>query len=108
MTGPQRQAVIQLLADIASGTLTLAVAPGTQSWHDVFAGNVLFDVSNGARLCIFNDCDEFDYVDQVTLPDGQTFGYHDLYPRSLQARWLDHDISDDDHEQLEHLFRRAK
>lgn len=39
---------------------------------EVFAGNVHFHLSNGWQVIVFNDCDEWDYIDQIIAPDGRT------------------------------------
>jgi len=36
----------------------------------IYAGNVVYDASNGWRLTVFNDCNAWDYLDSVVLPDG--------------------------------------
>lgn len=42
-----------------------------QLWKQVYAGNVVFRIG-GYQVVIFNDCDELDYVDSATAPDGRT------------------------------------
>jgi hypothetical protein len=44
----------------------------------VYAGNVVYRGSNGWVLTIFNDCNEYDYVDEVLTPDGRTIDYDEL------------------------------
>lgn len=46
------------------------------SWTEVYAGNVAFDV-DGWRVEVFNDCDAWDYIDKVVAPDGREGQYED-------------------------------
>jgi hypothetical protein len=39
--------------------------------QDVYAGDVVYRASNGWTLTIFNDANEYDYVDRVTSADGR-------------------------------------
>jgi hypothetical protein len=39
-------------------------------WDHVYAGNVAFRLGNGWIVVVFNDCDEWDYIDSIILPDG--------------------------------------
>lgn len=36
-----------------------------------YCGDYWFTLSNGWRVAIFNDCDEWDYVKEVIAPDGR-------------------------------------
>lgn len=38
-----------------------------------YCGNVCYELSNGWKVQVFNDCGEWDYVDSVTAPDGTEF-----------------------------------
>lgn len=40
------------------------------TWASVYAGDVCFVLSNGWRVVVFNDCEEWDYVSDVIAPDG--------------------------------------
>jgi hypothetical protein len=39
-------------------------------WKEVYAGDVTFRVGD-YKVVIFNDCNELDYVDSATAPDGR-------------------------------------
>jgi len=60
--------VEQLFKDIDEGRVT--VKPTRETWKEAWAGDVEFTCSNGWRVVVFNDCDEWDYVDSVIAPDG--------------------------------------
>lgn len=38
---------------------------------DGYCGDFWFTLSNGWRVSVFNDCDEWDYVSHVVAPDGR-------------------------------------
>lgn len=101
MANPIIARLAQLLHQIADGTLTVRVVG--QSWHQTFAGDVVFAVSDGSNLTIFNDCDAFDYVDTVMFTDGQR-GDFDDWPDGE----LDRLLSDDVQERLYNIFANAE
>lgn len=37
----------------------------SRSWEDTFAGDVYFDAPCGYTVVVFNDCDEWDYIDHI-------------------------------------------
>ena len=49
-----------------------ATAHADPSPDDVYAGDVEFKLSNGWTVVVFNDCDEWDYIDHIVAPDGRT------------------------------------
>jgi hypothetical protein len=66
-------------------------------WADVYVGNVAFVLSNGWKVIVFNDCDEWDCVDHVVspggvivpaaaLPDGEEPAFYAWYPEHTE-RW---------------------
>lgn len=46
--------------------------------QDIYAGNVPYVASNGWRIKIFNDCNEWDYVDSVETADGRKLNFDDI------------------------------
>jgi hypothetical protein len=46
------------------------IAALDQSWKDAYAGDVRFRIGD-YTVVIFNDCNELDYVDSATAPDGR-------------------------------------
>lgn len=67
--------VAGMLKAIASGDSDIRVSGGT--WNEVFAGNVAFIIDEKHTLVIFNDCDDFDYVDCVTMDNGRLGDFDD-------------------------------
>lgn len=61
-----------LIVNVASGALDIEAVG--QTWDQVWAGNVEFACSDGTVFVAFNDCDNFDYIDTVSWPEGGTFG----------------------------------
>lgn len=49
---------------------------GDKSWSDVYCGDVTFRFGDW-EIVVFNDCSEFDYVDEATAPDGRTAEFDD-------------------------------
>lgn len=53
-----------------------------------YCGNEHFTLSNGWRIVVFNDCDEWDYIDCIHLPDGRTVEFNELYDHATDiATW---------------------
>ena len=44
-----------------------------QEPQDVYAGNVSYIASNGWRIVVYNDANEWDYIDSITTSGGRTF-----------------------------------
>jgi hypothetical protein len=74
MTKLTETEVLAFLGQVERGEVTL-----TSRWEpqDVYCGNVPYEASNGWHLVIFNDCNEWDYVDQVTSSDGRVYEFDD-------------------------------
>lgn len=41
-----------------------------RSWDETYAGDVAFVTPCGHTVVVFNDCDEWDYIDSIEAPDG--------------------------------------
>lgn len=65
------QKAMDFLLDIEAGRVKLTTE--TQP-EDVYAGVVEYKASNGWKIFIFNDCDEWDYVDEV-CGDGEVWEF---------------------------------
>lgn len=77
MTDRDAQDILDLLDAIERDEVMLTVVGGVAP-QDVYAGSVDYLISNGGRLSIFNDCNEWDYIERVTLPDGRVFHYDSI------------------------------
>lgn len=44
---------------------------------DVYAGDCRYEASNGWTLIVFNDCNDWDYLDHATAPDGREWDFDD-------------------------------
>lgn len=73
------------------------------SWHEVYAGNVRFRIGD-YRVTIFNDCDELDYVDSATAPDGRQGDFDAWDNANAEPVSL---LSELEFQQLENLLERA-
>lgn len=74
--------VVKLLRDIEQGKVTLKIVGRTP--EKVFAGNVEYRSSNGWKLLVFNDCNDWDYLDSATSPDDEELDFDEM-SRELQG-----------------------
>jgi hypothetical protein len=44
----------------------------------VYAGNVPYQASNGWHITVFNDANEWDYVEEIRTQGGDTLDFDDL------------------------------
>ena len=56
------------LREIEDGTIRLVPPFEPQS---IYAGNVEYRASNGWWIVVFNDCNEWDYIDEIVSADGR-------------------------------------
>ncbi len=78
------------------------VAPG-QSWNDVYAGNVTLRIGE-YEVVIFNDCDELDYVDSATAPDGRRGDFDHWWQTQTEPVSL---LTEEERMQLEYRLESA-
>lgn len=75
-----------------------AARGATGVWERVYAGNVMFVLGNGWKVIVFNDCDEWDYIEDMLAPDGtsQEIWEHPVTGpsnvRRIVADWAPRDI----------------
>lgn len=67
--------VAEILRKGISGELPVRLGCSSRTWDGTFAGDVEF-LFGDWHIVIFNDCDEVDYVDSATAPDGRKW---DIY-----------------------------
>jgi len=53
------------------------------SWNEAYCGDVKVRI-DGYDLVIFNDCDEIDYVDNATAPDGRTCDFESWFEDGIE------------------------
>ena len=83
MAGITEDELLQFLKAIEEGTIALRAEYDPQ---DVYAGNVPYMASNGWRITIFNDCNEWDYVDEVITADGRSVDFDSIDNYMPRAR----------------------
>lgn len=83
MAGIQEQELLEFLKAIEEETVSLQPESVPQ---DIYAGNVSYRASNGWQITIFNDCNEWDYVDQVVAADGRSLDFHEIENDMPSAR----------------------
>jgi hypothetical protein len=71
-----RQEVIELLRRVGAGEVEPRLVVAARPWWEVYAGNVEYMV-DGWRVEVFNDCNDWDYIDRVVAPDGRDGEYDD-------------------------------
>jgi hypothetical protein len=74
----------EFLGAIESGAVRLTSVEEPQH---VYAGVVEYAASNGWRLAVFNDCNEWDYLEWVEAPDGRRVDYDQLCDSSDLAQY---------------------
>ena len=68
---PSAEACAAMLAALRDVDDHRATAePDGPTFQETFAGDVVWRLSNGWRVKVFNDCDEWDYVDSMAPPPG--------------------------------------
>jgi hypothetical protein len=72
--------MLAVLSDIEAGVVTLTT---DEPWAEVYCGNVTFRTSTGWTVVVFNDCDDWDYIDSLIAPDGRRVEFEDL-PADVQ------------------------
>lgn len=75
MAGITEEELLEFLKAIEEGTIALQPESIPQ---DIYAGNVSYRASNGWQITIFNDCNDWDYVDHVIAPDGRSLRFDDI------------------------------
>jgi hypothetical protein len=72
--------VMTFLQAIERGDITLSSEEDPQM---IYTGLVRYLASNGWSITVFNDCNEWDYVDTIDTTDGRTLDFDDM-PKSLK------------------------
>jgi hypothetical protein len=67
--------VLEVLRAVDRGEIIL------ESVEQVYSGNRTYKTNTGWVLVVFIDCNDWDYLDSATAPDGRTWNY-DLSPDS--------------------------
>jgi hypothetical protein len=67
----------EFLRAIESGSVALT-PDGEREPQDIYAANVAYSASNGWRIVIFNDANEWDYIDEIVMADGRRIVYDEI------------------------------
>jgi len=76
MAGITEKELLEFLKAIEAGTVVLQ--PEKCIPQDIYAGDVPYTASNGWRITIFNDCNEWDYVEEVITADGRSLDFDSI------------------------------
>ena len=74
-----------------------------KSWKDVYAGDVTLRIGD-YEVVLFNDCDELDYADSATAPDGRRGEFDQWWEAHAEPVSL---LTETECAQLEHRIERA-
>ncbi|WP_049872254.1 DUF7693 family protein [Myxococcus hansupus] len=74
----REQEVLDVLHAIERGEVTIPIEQQDAA-SERYSGHVEFIGSNGWRFVIFDDCHEWDYIVEVTAPDGRSLDYETMY-----------------------------
>jgi len=72
MAGISEAEMMDFLRAVEEGSVSLRPEFSPQ---DIYAGDVPYVASNGWQIKIFNDCNEWDYIEAVTAPDGRSLDF---------------------------------
>ncbi len=70
------------LHSVEAGEVTLTPL---QEPQDVYAGPVDYAASNGWQVSVYNDCNEWDYIERVRTADGLECDYDFIYEHMPQV-----------------------
>ncbi len=73
------------------------------SWTEIYASIVEVRI-DGYKLVIFNDCNQFDYVDHAIAPDGREGDFDDWFFSDTDPVQM---LTDDEQTRLETLMEAA-
>jgi len=68
--------ILSFLCSVESGDVILIPL---QEPQNVFAGPVDYIASNGWNITIYNDCNEWDYIEHIQTADGRKCDYDDIF-----------------------------
>ena len=99
---PVEEVIAVIKAGIAG---EVPIAPVHSEWCAVYCGDVPFMFGDW-MIEFFNDCNELDYVETVTAPDGRTAKYNDWEHDPLETMYFttDYPLLD----RLETLLQNAR
>jgi len=67
--------LLEFLRAVEAGTIALR---SEQLPQDIYAGNVTYLAANGWTISVFNDVNEWDYIDRIGTSDGRIFDFDAL------------------------------
>lgn len=94
--------VVSILRQAIKGEIEVSLMYPDLSWHQVYAGDVFFRMGD-AEVVIYNDCNELDYIDEVTLRNGEA-GIFEDWDEPNPVDMLTHE----EHEALEEILENAR
>lgn len=67
----------EFLRAIESGSVVLT-PDGEREPQEIYAANVAYSASNGWKIVVFNDANEWDYIDEIVTADGRRIVYDEI------------------------------
>lgn len=95
--------VVQFLHRVVNGDVAVSLANPDEPWSSI--GNIAF-MFGYWRITFFNDCDELDYIDNVTCPNDRTACFDDWHDECGCCP-LDF-LTERDRTTLERILQQAK
>jgi hypothetical protein len=77
MNGLTEKEVLDVLLAVERGEVTIPREEAIAA-EEAYCGNVTYHLSNGWVFTIFNDCGEWDYIDEVVAADGRSLSFDDI------------------------------
>ena len=77
MDGKDLAWIKQFLRQVEEGEIRLNPIIDPQ---DIYAGDVIYATDVGWEITIFNDCNDWDYIDSIRLPSGKRYDFDSLLP----------------------------
>ncbi|HEY7403934.1 MAG TPA: hypothetical protein VIB39_10460 [Candidatus Angelobacter sp.] len=90
MAGITEGELLEFLKAIEEGTIALQAEECIP--QDIYAGHVPYRASNGWRITIFNDCNEWDYMEHVITPDDRSLSFDEIDDLMSVAREYTPDV----------------
>lgn len=67
----------EFLRAIESGSVVLT-PNGDREPQEIYTANVAYSASNGWRIVVFNDANEWDYIDEIVTADGRRIVHDEI------------------------------
>ena len=84
--------IMEFLNDVESGKITLQT---NQDPISEWCGDVRYQASNGWEITVYNDCCEWDYIDNIETDDGRKLDMNDVWEEEDYQCVVEYDPADE-------------